>query len=99
MTTIATETPIIPELLAEIVVNEAVTLIGERAREHAPAEYLVTRAERHFQENPAFSKGVRGSGGREYLLAFLRHWLAAHLLKHGTSRYEIPTHWANGHGL
>ena len=96
--TIADDTPLIPEIMADVVVREAGDLI-----EHAPAPAeavarLAARAERHYKGDggPQFAKRLRSASGREYLHAFMRHWLAAELLAAGVSRCQLPYEWGTG---
>ena len=98
MKSISDATPIIPEIIADVVVREAGNLI-EHA--HAPAEAvarLCARAERHYQGagGAQFAKRIRSRSGREYLHAFMRHWLAAELLAAGVSRCQLPYEWGTG---
>ena len=98
MKTIFDDTPLIPEILAQVVVREAGNLIEHV---HAPAEAvarLAARAERHYQGegSPLFAKRIRSKQGREYLHAFMRHWLAAELIEAGVSRCQLPYEWGTG---
>lgn len=96
MKTIAEDTPLLPHLVADCVCAEAGPLI-----EHAPADAparLAERAERHYQGagGPQFAKRLRSASGREYLYAFMWHWLAAELVAAGVSRCQLPYGWAEG---
>ena len=96
MKSISDDTPLIPELIADMVIGEAGPLI-----EHAPADplaRLAARAERHYQGagGPQFAKRLRSKCGREYLHAFMRHWLAAELIEAGVSRCQLPYEWGTG---
>ena len=96
MKTISEDTPLIPEIIADMVIAEAGPLI-----EHAhadPLARLVARAERHYHGagGPQFAKRIRSASGREYLHAFMRHWLAAELIEAGVSRCQIPYGWGTG---
>lgn len=98
MSTIYEDTPLVPEILADVVVREAGDLIGHL---HAPAEivsHLAARAERHYAGDGGskFAKRIRSKHGREYLHAFMRHWLAAELLEAGVSRCQLPFEWGTG---
>lgn len=98
MSTIATDTPLVPQILADVVVREAGNLIEFV---HAPAEIttrLCDRAERHYKGDggPQFAKRIRSKYGREYLHSFFRHWLAAELLEVGVSRCQLPYEWGTG---
>lgn len=74
--TISETTDIIPAMLAETIVSEYKVTDKLKA-----AHYLTMRAENIFAENAQFRKGVKQSGdkGRDYLEAFMRHWLAGYL--------------------
>lgn len=82
---IADDTPIIPEIIADAVYREALTLGTPRS---SPQD-LADRAERHYRTNDAFARRTRSAHGREHLAAFMRHWLAAEIP-------HAPAHWANG---
>lgn len=74
------QTTLLPWLVAEAVCGEAGRALGTREPyRHAPA--LAARAVRLYAVNPPFARRLRarGEGGREWLCAFLRHWLAAAL--------------------
>lgn len=58
---IADDTPIIPELVAELI-----------SREHATE--LTDRAERHYRDLPSFRKKIRSARGRDILEMFMCHW-------------------------
>ena len=65
---IADHTPLIPEIIAMNVTTDP-----------AIQQALVNKAERHFATNDQFSRRLRGAKCREYLHAFMSHWLEAHL--------------------
>lgn len=76
----AAETTLLPWLVAEAVCGEAARALGtQEPYRHAPA--LAARAVRLYDVNPPFARRLRarGEAGREWLCAFLRHWLAAAL--------------------
>lgn len=89
--TICDETPIIPEIIADMVCDEAGGLISFLNPKYPPAVRLCERAERHFQGagGPSFARNIRGSKGREYLASFMRHWLAAMLIEAGCPRAQV----------
>lgn len=99
MKTISEDTPLIPEIIADTVCAEALSA-GFALPEGAAAS-LAARAERQYQGagGPQFAKRCRSASGREYLYAFMRHWLAAMLIENGTPRESIPQSWANGSPL
>lgn len=96
MKSIYEDTPLIPEIIADTVCREACSA-GLTPPEGAVAS-LAARAERQYAGagGPQFAKRCRSASGREYLYAFMRHWLAAMLLRNGTPRDSIPQSWANG---
>lgn len=96
MKSISDDTPILPHVIAAMVIAEAGPLI-----EHAPADpsaRLCARAERHYvgDGGPQFAKRIRSKYGREYLHTFMRHWLAAELIEVGVSRCQLPYEWGTG---
>lgn len=95
---IADDTPLLPEVVAYSVIQEARTF-GVKFFDGAE-KYLVERAERHYaQKGNLFRKSIRGNNGREWLSAFMRHWLAGWLLENGVNRSAIPNDWMNGKSL
>ena len=93
MKTIEESTPLLPDVVASLVCAEVSPLIDRHPVAVDPAASLAERAEVHFQRNPEFRKRISGKDGREYLYAFMRHWLAGMLLKAGCPRSEIPADW------
>lgn len=94
--TISTDTPLLPHVIADMVIAEAGPLI-----EHAPsdaASRLCARAERHYAGDggPQFAKRLRSKHGREYLHSFMRMWMASELLEVGVSRCQLPYEWGTG---
>jgi len=82
------DTPILPELVAESVVDEAARLAPGCAsellsRRDELAAALTARANAAYGADPdsTWSRSIRGAGnrGRDTLYAFMRHWLAADL--------------------
>lgn len=88
MKSIAEDTPLIPEIIAGQVCAEA----GELAR-HIPSADLCLRAEIHYHMNAPFRRKMRSARCREWLTAFMRHWLASVLLRNGVRREELPEEW------
>lgn len=91
--TIYDDTSIIPEAVAEVVVEEAILLLNLDITPNAQSElrhYLTGYAEAIYSHNPKFRSKVRseannGNAGRDYLYAYMRHWLTGKLLEY------IPT--------
>lgn len=98
MKTISEDTPLIPEIIADIVVREAGNLIEHALAPAEAVSRLAARAERHYAGDggPQFAKRIRSTHGREYLHAFMRHWLATELIEAGVSRCQLPYEWGTG---
>jgi hypothetical protein len=77
MRTIETDTPLIPYLIAE-----------RLTREPDKVRYLCERAERHYQQGRQFARRLRGARSREWLYAFMEHWLTALEMPGSPSREE-----------
>ena len=92
---ISDETPILTVVISEIILGEALKFAPHFNKTSAQAE-LCYRAETCFENNKIFRKRIKSKNGREYMHSFMRHWLAAHLLKNGVSRETIPLQWSNG---
>jgi len=76
------ETPLAAHVAAEAVLEEAQAYLNaELPRAWIAA--LSRRAQLHYANHPRFRKRLRSSGdkSREWLYAFMRHWLAARILK------------------
>src|SRR6266540_6081033 len=85
---IVAETPLVPRAAAEAVWEEACALVGEEL----PGEWIVVlieKAEGIYKHSPRFRRRLRGAdrSGRDWLWAFMRHWLAALLLEHRPAWY------------
>lgn len=87
-------TDLIPEVIADNIAAEARSFT--RAVPADAPIFLAARARRHWANNPHFRLKLCRPDGREILYAFMRHWLAAHMLDTGTPRAEIPERWSNG---
>jgi hypothetical protein len=70
------DTPIVPRTAAEVVCEEASVWLGEPFPRPWVAE-LAERAGVIYQHNARFRQLLRkpGNAGRDWLLAFMRHWL------------------------
>jgi hypothetical protein len=75
-TRIEDDTPIVPRAIAEQVCEEASVWLGEPFPRPWVAE-LAERAGVIYQHNARFRQLLRkpGNAGRDWLLAFMRHWL------------------------
>jgi hypothetical protein len=110
---IADETDILPEIVAESVVDSVTTYLYYAGGKTAEAEQfnaererlvegLVGYAERVYDHNESFRKKLRSRGnrGRDTLYSFMRHWLSAEI-KIGMPNIArlIPASFANGEPL
>ena len=79
------DTSIVPVLLAEAVVSDAEILLGIKLPSDLD-EWLAGYAEAVYANNERFRKKVQsnadhGNAGRDYLYAFMCHWLSSEILK------------------
>lgn len=90
--------PLVPGALAWSVVEEAEAALGHPLRGRAGyVRALVIHAEEVTGANTAFRRRVAGAQGREYLAAFMRHWLAAKLLARQPVTFRrLPLGFATG---
>jgi hypothetical protein len=77
-TRIEDDTPVVPRAVAELVCEEASLWLGEPF----PRAWLTELAESAnvvYQHNAGFHRLMRrpGNAGRDWLIAFMRHWLCA----------------------
>ena len=85
--TIEEDTGILTIAMAEIVVEKAARLVSNEGFGSQDLYFYVGRltecAETQYHSNPTFQKKVQGSGnkGRDYLYAFMQHWISSMLLK------------------
>ncbi len=99
--TIAELTPIVPAAVARAIWSEAVVWLGEEL----PRDWvvwLVAKADTVFSRNPGFRRRLRlqGNAGRDWLWAFMRHWLAALIWKHRRELYDrLPASYSVGEPL
>jgi len=95
------ETPIVPRAIAEGVCEEASVWL----RRPLPAQWvrdLAVRANTVYTHNARFRRKVRagGNAGRDYLWMFMRHWLAAIVLRHDRSLFaRLPDSYGVGAAL
>jgi len=72
------ETLLTPYVIADIVCREARFYVGS----DEPMRYetwLVRRARQLYASNRGFNRRLRSAAAREYLYAFLRHWITARM--------------------
>ena len=83
---------------AEAVWEEASLLLGETL----PPDWIATlieKAETLYPRHHGFRRRLRGAGdtGRDWLWAFMRHWLAALVREHRPHWYQrLPSRYAVG---
>lgn len=99
--TIYDDTPIIPDAVADAVIREVECYVKQEiAIDRMALEAgLAARAEYLYQVNPGFRKHIRAKGdkGRDYLYAFMRHWLSAELHTKAPKVYkELPEDFRMG---
>jgi hypothetical protein len=93
--------PLIPHVVAESVVEEASVWLGEEL----PWQWvprLARRTEVIAWHNPRFRRllGRPGNAGRDWLWAFMRHWLAALIWRHRPDLHRrLPASYNVGHDL
>jgi hypothetical protein len=95
------DTPIVPRAAAEYVWEEASLWLREPFAPRWKVE-LVERANLAYQHNPGFRRLLRkpGVAGREWLIAFMRHWLVALLASRCPHlRDRLPRFYASGQDL
>jgi hypothetical protein len=99
--TIQQLTPIVPAAVAREVWSEAVVWLGEELPRGWVVR-LVAKAETVFSRHPGFRRRLRleGNAGRDWLWAFMRHWLAALIWKHRRELYDrLPASYSVGEPL
>ena len=95
------DTPIVPHAIASAVWEEAGAWLGEEL----PREWLarlIERAEAVYASNARVRRRLRGNGngGRDWLWAFTRHWLAALIWQQRPDLYtRLPDSFNVGHLL
>jgi hypothetical protein len=98
---IENDTPLVPQAVASAVWEEASQWLGEELP-RAWRVRLTERAEAVYASNARVRRRLRrpGNGGRDWLWAFTRHWLAALIWKHRRALYNrLPASYSVGHPL
>lgn len=98
MKSIAEDTPIIPDMVADAVVREVELWSGaELPARSVLVQVLVDRAETVYQNNDRFRRSIRSQGnkGRDTLYAFMRHWLTGQVNWYVNGK-RLPDSFANG---
>jgi hypothetical protein len=95
------ETPIVPSAIAAAVLEEAGVWLGQPLPRRWIRE-LTGYANTVYAHNPRFRRKVRGPGntGRDYLWAFVRHWLTGLMWERRPQLHaHLPTCYSVGHPL
>ncbi len=98
---IENDTPLALQAVASAVWEEASQWLGEELP-RAWRVRLTDRAEAVYASSARFRRRLRspGNGGRDWLWAFTRHWLAALIWKHRRALYSrLPASYSVGHPL
>ena len=94
-------TPVVPRAVAEGVWEEACVWLDE-ALPPAWIQRLEVRANVTFTRNARFRQTIRrgGDAGRDWLWAFMRHWLAAMIRRRDPRLYaRLPAEYSAGREL
>ena len=92
------DTILVPQWVAESVINEASAFVGQAFPEHF-AGWLAQKAAVCYAGNARFHRLLqgRGNGGREWLRVFMRHWLAGLLRRERPDLFVLfPQEWTLG---
>jgi hypothetical protein len=95
------ETPLVPQVIAEGVWDEACEWLGTRLPV-SWIRHLTNRAEVLYLRNPRFRCRLQepGDRGRDWLWAFNRHWLAALIHQKRPNLFQrLPGSFSNGTAL
>lgn len=95
---IATDTPLIPIIAAETVVEQLAAYLGE-ALPSTYASRMADHAEAVYAANALFRRRVNASGdlGREHLYVFMRHWLASYIKEDSEALFaRLPSGFCTG---
>lgn len=95
---IAEFTPLVPHAVAEAVHEEASVWLRTELPRSWISE-LAAKADTVARRNRQFRRLIQRSGdaGRDWLWAFMRHWLSAKILAHDRSLHQLlPSTYASG---
>src|SRR2546426_7530 len=98
---IESDTPIVPRAVMVAVCEAASVWLGHPLPRRWVRE-LTARANTVYAHNPRFRRKVRaeGNSGRDYLWAFVRHWLAGLILERRPDFHALlPASYNCGHPL
>ncbi len=94
------DTELMPWLIADSIITEVARWLDLDTSLPADwSDWLDRRAERCYAKSAHFHKLLhrRGNGGRDTLYAFMRHWLAAKMMKEAPAlARRMPPEFANG---
>jgi hypothetical protein len=103
--TISEETVILPVVVADAVIGELALYLHKKGIELKTnddlADKLADKAEHCYAKNPSFRKRIKsqanqGCAGRDWLYAFMRHWLSAEF-SHGSEVHRnLPYNFCVG---
>jgi hypothetical protein len=101
---IGEDTPIMPAVVADCVVDELLRFVGSEAFTRLGihrelADKLAQRAEEVYLHNATWRKLIRSRGnrGRDALYSFMRHWMADHIARTDTALYaRFPAGYSTG---
>ena len=105
MKTISEETVILPVVVAGAVIHELTLYLHGKGIELKAndnlANKLADKAEHCYTKNPAFrrrlqSQANRGQAGRDWLYAFMRHWLSAEFPHGSLVHRNLPYNFCVG---
>ena len=92
------KSPVVPRAVAEAILEEAQTLLGEPLP-RSWVQRLSVKAESVCSTNAQFRRRIHGKGeaGREWLWSFTRHWFAALLRREQPGLYRrLPAVYSTG---
>jgi hypothetical protein len=94
-------TPLEPAMVASQVVQEACNHLEMDLENTAALEaHLIKYATEISQASGPFRKHLRSAAARDWLYAFMRHWLAAELKRtHPQLYHKFPQAFTMGRGL
>ena len=95
---LATLEPLLPQVVASVVIAEAASFSGGELPDATHLiEYLVNYAAEVTAANARFRRILKSTSGRDFLYAFMRHWLAAELRRTQPILYQsLPMPFAMG---
>lgn len=90
--------PLLPQVVASAVIAEAAAFSGGELPDATRlTAYLTNHAAEVTAANTRFRKILKSTQGRDFLYAFMRHWLAAELRRTQPTLYRrLPAPFAMG---